>query len=924
PIRHVFGLGEDAQVPGGNPQSIRRTCKLHTHTEQRQESTPQPQRYEANVLNVVVVETCLRRQKHRGVKLNAVCLFCLVCFISSISTHIFHPEPVSARAMEEGIPFHFAFSDVVVLFLSLIFFLLDVVLDLLAMECLYVEKEYFSLGLLIFLLLGSSVVIQIFSWIWYSDPNKTAPETKVESFIRRHGVLGLVHICQLGVFLRFAAAMEISICRFTQRDFFLKRDTIHMKHDLSTLRLFEAFSENVPQLLLMTPFFMQMQEIQFFTVLKIISLAFSVLSYQRNMHAFVPEKREMRWSSLPFYFLWNLFLIGPRVLCTSLFASALPCYFAAHFFSMWTLLVLWAWWQKTDFMDSKAGEWLYRATVALIWYFSWFNVRSGSTKLKAIVYHVVMGSDTMLLLGLWWWWRSVESARLGPLPIDPYLLIAVLVTIYITGIFLRMLYYWKFHRKQTDLQMDENDPKSHANSERDAKRYAVVETDLREISSFSCQCVTQQKETIPARAMEEGFPFHLTVPDVCFSFLSLILFLADVSLDLWAVAGLYEEEKYFPMGLLIFLLLGSSVLMQIYSWIWYSDPDETDPKTKVEEFFRRHNLLGPVHIFQLGIVLRFAELILTTPCRYNQHDLHQKGVTVFLNHDLSMLRLFEAFSENTSQLVLMIALTVNMQDQQLFTVAKIVGSLSSLSLSLVTYHRSMRAFIPEKHKMGWSSSAMYFLWNLFLIGPRVVGVSLFASALPCHFAAHFLSLWTLLVLWAWWQKTDFMDSKAGEWLYRATVALIWYFTWFNVRSGSTKLKAIVYHVVMGSDTMLLLGLWWWWRSVESARLGPLPIDPYLLIAVLVTIYITGIFLRMLYYWKFHPNKPDLQIRLAAEDKNPDLEPQALLKRPACMDIEQTDTPAPSPSTSSTVTPPTQRTVTGIHKRMKIMAENFYY
>ncbi|KAK3525072.1 hypothetical protein QTP86_014403, partial [Hemibagrus guttatus] len=741
--------------------------------------------------------------------------------------------PVSARAMEEGIPFHFAFSDVVVLFLSLIFFLLDVVLDLLAMECLYVEKEYFSLGLLIFLLLGSSVVIQIFSWIWYSDPNKTAPETKVESFIRRHGVLGLVHICQLGVFLRF-----------TQRDFFLKRDTIHMKHDLSTLRLFEAFSENVPQLLLMTPFFMQMQEIQFFTVLKIISLAFSVLSYQRNMHAFVPEKREMGWSSLPLYFLWNLFLIGPRVLCTSLFASALPCYFAAHFFSMWTLLVLWAWWQKTDFMDSKAGEWLYRATVALIWYFSWFNVRSGSTKLKAIVYHVVMGSDTMLLLGLWWWWRSVESARLGPLPIDPYLLIAVLVTIYITGIFLRMLYYWKFHRKQTDLQMDENDPKSHANSERDAKRYAVVETDLREIS--------------------------------------------------------------------------------IYSWIWYSDPDETDPKTKVEEFFRRHNLLGPVHIFQLGIVLRFAELILTTPCRYNQHDLHQKGVTVFLNHDLSMLRLFEAFSENTSQLVLMIALTVNMQDQQLFTVAKIVGSLSSLSLSLVTYHRSMRAFIPEKHKMGWSSSAMYFLWNLFLIGPRVVGVSLFASALPCHFAAHFLSLWTLLVLWAWWQKTDFMDSKAGEWLYRATVALIWYFTWFNVRSGSTKLKAIVYHVVMGSDTMLLLGLWWWWRSVESARLGPLPIDPYLLIAVLVTIYITGIFLRMLYYWKFHPNKPDLQIRLAAEDKNPDLEPQALLKRPACMDIEQTDTPAPSPSTSSTVTPPTQRTVTGIHKRMKIMAENFYY
>lgn len=105
--------------------------------------------------------------------------------------------------MEEGFPFRFAFSGVFVSSLSLIFFLLDVVLDLVAIECLYVEKKYFSMGLLILILLGSSVVIQIFSWLWYSDPNKTAPETKVESFIKRHGLLGPVHICQLGVFLRF-------------------------------------------------------------------------------------------------------------------------------------------------------------------------------------------------------------------------------------------------------------------------------------------------------------------------------------------------------------------------------------------------------------------------------------------------------------------------------------------------------------------------------------------------------------------------------------------------------------------------------------------------------------------------------------------------------------------------------------------------
>ncbi|KAG7325872.1 hypothetical protein KOW79_010797 [Hemibagrus wyckioides] len=425
-------------------------------------------------------------------------------------------------------------------------------------------------------------------------------------------------------------------------------------------------------------------------------------------------------------------------------------------------------------------------------------------------------------------------------------------------------------------------------------------------------------ETLPAPAMEESILFHLTLPDICFSFLSLILFLVDVALDLWAVVELYEDEKYFSMGFLIFLLLGSSVLTQIYSWIWYSEQNKSDPKTDVENFIRRHSLVGPVHIFQLGIVLRYAELIVNTVCGYNKDDSHKKEVTVYLQHDLSILRLFEAFSENVAQLVLMIALTVNMQDQQLFTVAKIIVSLSSLSLSLMTHHRHMRAFVLKKNKMGWSSSVFFFLWNLFLIGPRVVGVSLFVSALPCYFTAHFLSLWTLLIFWAWWQKTDFMESKAGEWLYRATVGLIWYFSWFNVTSGRTRLEAIIYHVVMGSDTMLLLGLWWWWRSVESARLGPLPINPYLLIAVLVTIYITGILLRLLYYWKFHPNKPALQTRL----ENPDLEPRAPIRRTACMDIEQTDTPEPSPT--STDIPQTQRPLTGIHKRMKIMAENFYY
>lgn len=108
--------------------------------------------------------------------------------------------------------------------------------------------------------------------------------------------------------------------------------------------------------------------------------------------------------------------------------------------------------------------------------------------------------------------------------------------------------------------------------------------------------------------MEEGFPFSVVLLNVLFSGLSLLFFLADVVLDLWAVECLYEERKYFSMGLLISLLLGSSVVLHIFSWLWYSDSSIT-LETKVERFVSRHGLLAPVHICQLGVFLRFALFI---------------------------------------------------------------------------------------------------------------------------------------------------------------------------------------------------------------------------------------------------------------------------------------------------------------------------
>lgn len=181
------------------------------------------------------------------------------------------------------------------------------------------------------------------------------------------------------------------------------------------------------------------------------------------------------------------------------------------------------------------------------------------------------------------------------------------------------------------------------------------------------------------------------------------------------------------------------------------------------------------------------------------------------------------------------------------TVVSIAASITSIAWMVVDYHRSLRAFLPDKAQQGWASSLIYFLWNLLLITPRVVALALFASVLGVYFAAHFLTLWCVFVLWAWWQQTNFMDSSGGEWLYRATVGLIWYFSWFNVAEGRTRGRSIIYHTFITTDGGILLATWWCYRDPVQAQSYGLA----LLLSLPLT-HLLGLFFKTIYYSCFHP------------------------------------------------------------------------
>ncbi|XP_054461423.1 XK-related protein 8-like isoform X2 [Anoplopoma fimbria] len=230
-----------------------------------------------------------------------------------------------------------------------------------------------------------------------------------------------------------------------------------------------------------------------------------------------------------------------------------------------------------------------------------------------------------------------------------------------------------------------------------------------------------------------------------------------------------------------------------------------------------------------------------------------EGFAVYLSHDLSMLRLIETFSESAPQLVLMLTIILQRGELDPVTVLKALGSASAIAFSVTMYHRSLRSFLPDKEKQQIISSLVYFLWNLLLISSRLAALALFASVLPCFIFAHFFCSWMFLFFCVWRSKTDFMESLCGEWLYRATVGLIWYFDWFNVVEGKTRYRTLLYHAYMLVDISLLCGLWCWKMSTEPPYFEIPPLYAVIIAVSVVAVYIIGLFFKMIYYKCYHPN-----------------------------------------------------------------------
>lgn len=98
--------------------------------------------------------------------------------------------------------------------------------------------------------------------------------------------------------------------------------------------------------------------------------------------------------------------------------------------------------------------------------------------------------------------------------------------------------------------------------------------------------------------------FRYSRLDFVFTCVGLFFLLLDIVLDIWAVVTFYQEKAHACLGLLLLFLLGSSALVQAFSWLWYSY-DGFKRHTRVEKLPNRRQL-GVLHFLQLGIYFRLV------------------------------------------------------------------------------------------------------------------------------------------------------------------------------------------------------------------------------------------------------------------------------------------------------------------------------
>ncbi|XP_059838644.1 XK-related protein 9 [Hypanus sabinus] len=328
--------------------------------------------------------------------------------------------------------------------------------------------------------------------------------------------------------------------------------------------------------------------------------------------------------------------------------------------------------------------------------------------------------------------------------------------------------------------------------------------------------------------------------------LGFLLYLTDIGTDLGVAAVYLTDGHLFRFSLVLSVILVSAIILQSFSWSWYKDDENNSqgPHTR-----GRSSLFGALHIFQMGVLLRFIETL-----KYGYKAAFKKEESVmsaiYSATDLSMLRLFEAFLEAAPQAVLQGFILLIDNNGKYIQYVSVILSCMSISWATLDYYAALKKSLPDHPTLICVLPyLLYYLYKLLTLSARILLITLLATIDIIIMTVYLFVLWLIMIFYVFVQKTNFCTSKIQEVIYRAVVAVILVFTFFNIKDKNTRKIMSIYYVLRCIETVAVLAICWSKKCSTDVKSYHLPVS-----ITIVSSLILGIICLVLYYSCSHPKR----------------------------------------------------------------------
>ncbi|CAC5386228.1 unnamed protein product [Mytilus coruscus] len=368
---------------------------------------------------------------------------------------------------DEDYPFLFRGIDLVATVLSTVFFLYDVISDVILAEEYYRLQRWISFGFTASFIFFPHLIMNAINISWYyfdyMEEKKKGKTTQGSKWFLRV-VFSLPFM--LGPIVRnveyiyYGCKSRSTSLSDGRRRYFYK-NVLYEDADAAMLRMFEAFLESAPQLVLQIYIIMTepyndnllMQIVRTAAMFgSWIGVSWSLVSYHKALRASHDIKEQgLSSCGVIFYYIWRACEVAPRTIVLALFAAQFGFQMLVAIGIHWVAMSVWLGCQKHEMMNNTTRDKvIFNIVIGYVLIFFFQNVQEGQTRYRALFYYFVTFSENFIMLILWAYFTQHKSewfylAAIGT--VTSFMVIQIIV---------QLLYYKFIHPSHKEIALCHN------------------------------------------------------------------------------------------------------------------------------------------------------------------------------------------------------------------------------------------------------------------------------------------------------------------------------------------------------------------------------------------------------------------------------------------------------------------------------------